>query len=171
MQKKTPHATFHRLHWRRWPLRVAAAIEAVIFAGLFIALISQVVARFVLGQPAAWTEEIAVVLFIWTIFWGAAFTTPLSAHVAIDLVEARFGPRIQRITQALGLLVVGLCFAWALPGIIDYVAFMNRETTPVTGLRFSWVFAVFVAFVVMVIFRCAWGILLRPSLPSNPPPS
>lgn len=153
----------------RLPRRIAAGIEGLVFASLFGALIIQVIARFVLDQPSAWTEEAAAILFLWTIFWGAAFTTPLSAHVAIDLLESRFGPRVQRIAEALGLLIVGGCFAWALPGIADYVLFMDRETTPVAGLRFSWVFAVFVAFAAMVVLRCAWGIF-RPPHHSPPPP-
>lgn len=153
----------------RLPLRFAAFVEGLLFAALFGALITQIVTRFVFDLPAAWTEEIAAVLFLWVVFWGAAFTTPLSAHVAIDLFEARFGPRVQRISEALGLLVVGGCFAWALPGIIDYVGFMDRETTPVTGLRFSWVFAIFVAFAAMVVLRCIRGIF-RPRIHLPAPP-
>lgn len=152
------------------PLRAASLVEALLFAALFGALIAQIVARFALERPAAWTEEIAAVLFLWVVFWGAAFTTPLSAHVAVDLVESRFGPRVQRVTEAIGLLLVGGCFAWALPGIVDYVGFMDRETTPVTGLRFSWLYAVFVAFAVMVVLRCAWGVY-RPPHHSPAPPS
>jgi TRAP-type C4-dicarboxylate transport system permease small subunit len=155
--------------WHRWPLRLASVIEGLLFAGLFGALITQVVARFVLDRPAAWTEEAAAILFLWVIFWGAAFTTPLSAHVAIDLVESRFGPRVQRVTEALGLLIVGGCFAWALPGIVDYVGFMDRETTPVTGIKLSWAYAVFVAFAIMVVLRCAWGLFRPPHHVPVPP--
>lgn len=169
MQENRPPAARTRRRWHRLPLRAASAIEALLFAGLFGALLTQVAARFVFDRPAAWTEEIAAVLFVWTIFWGAAFTTPLSAHVAVDLLEARVGPRARRVTEAIGLAVVGACFAWALPGIVDYVTFMDRETTPVTGLRFSWVFAVIVAFAAMVVLRCAWGVLRPPHHPPTPP--
>lgn len=154
-------------HCARLFQRMASVIEALIFAGLFGALITQVVSRFVFDRPVAWTEEIAAVLFLWTIFWGAAFTTPLTSHVAIDLLDARFGPRVKRVAEATGLLIVGGCFVWALPGIVDYVGFMNRETTPVTGLRFSWVFSVFVAFVIMVVVRCLHGIV-RPQSGATP---
>lgn len=148
--------------------RLTTAIEATIFAGLFGALIYQVVARFVFDRPAAWSEEIAAMLFLWTIFWGAAFTTPLSAHVAIELVDARFGPRTRRVAEAVGLLLVGGCFAWALPGIVDYIGFMDREKTPVTGLPLSWVYAIFAAFAAAVVWRCAAAIL-RPPSPTDLP--
>ena len=166
------HTTAERTRrWHRWPLRLAAAAEGLLFAALFGALVTQVVARFVFDRPAAWTEETAALLFVWVVFWGAAFTTPLSAHVAIDLVESRFGPRVQRVTEAIGLLVVGGCFAWALPGIVDYVGFMDRETTPVNGIRLSWAYAVFVAFAAMVVLRCARALLRPPPHPPAPPES
>jgi len=43
---------------------------AGIFAVLFLALVLQVVRRFVFGAPAAWTEELATIAFVWVIFWG-----------------------------------------------------------------------------------------------------
>ena len=141
--------------------------SALLFLALFSCLIIQIVTRFVLDRPAAWTEEMASILFLWVIFWGGAFSTPLSEHVAIDIFEARFSPRVQRISQALGLLLLSLCFIWALPGIIDYVIFMGREHTPVANLPFSWVYAIFIAFIIMIILRC-WHAIIAPSKHISP---
>lgn len=149
--------------------KAGSAIGGLLFLTLFGCLLVQIFARFVLDRPAAWTEEIAATAFLWVIFWGGAFVTPLSEHVAIDLLEARFGRRTRRISEALGLLVVGACFAWSLPGIIDYVQFMDRERTPVTDLPLSWVYAVFVAFVAMIAGRCIAGVI-KPPAHHIPPP-
>ena len=67
---------------KRW----ADLTGAGIFAVLFLALVVQVVRRFVFGAPSAWTEELATIAFVWVIFWGTAFTVPLSTHVAVDFV-------------------------------------------------------------------------------------
>ena len=131
---------------------------AGIFAVLFLALVVQVVRRFAFGAPAAWTEELAAIAFVWVIFWGTAFTVPLSAHVAVDFVVPRFRPRVRRALYALGLALLAGCFLWALPGIADYVAFMGRESTPVLGLPFSVVYSVFLAAAVMIAVRCAVSI-------------
>lgn len=131
---------------------------AGIFAVLFLALVVQVVRRFAFGAPAAWTEELAAIAFVWVIFWGTAFTVPLSAHVAVDFVVPRFRPRVRRALYALGLAMLAGCFLWALPGIADYVAFMGRESTPVLGLPFSIVYSVFLAAAVMIVARCAAAI-------------
>jgi len=145
--------------------RLAEGIGAAIFALLFASLIVQVVSRFVFAAPAAWSEEMAAIAFVWVLFWGAAFTTPLSAHVALDLLESRFGPRTRRVLHAAGLAVLAGCFLWALPGTADYLRFMLRERTPVLDLPFGAVYAVFLAFVLMVALR-ALAEILRPTPPS-----
>ena len=65
--------------------RCADLAGAGIFAVLFLALVVQVVRRFVFGAPAAWTEELATIAFVWVIFWGTAFAVPLSTHVAVEV--------------------------------------------------------------------------------------
>src|SRR5438309_7268980 len=105
---------------KRW----ADLTGAGVFAVLFLALVVQVVRRFVFGAPAAWTEELATISFVWVIFWGTAFSVPLAAHVAVDFVVPRFAPSVRRALYALGLAALALCFLWALPGTADSLAFM-----------------------------------------------
>src|SRR5437773_189230 len=140
---------------KRW----ADLTGAGIFAVLFLALVMQVVRRFVFGAPAAWTEELATIAFVWVIFWGTAFAVPLSTHVAVDFVVPRFAPRVQRTLYALGLAALGGCFLWALPGIADYLRFMMRERTPVLDLPYGVVNSAYLAAAVMVVLRCLAAIV------------
>jgi TRAP-type C4-dicarboxylate transport system permease small subunit len=121
---------------------------------MFLALVFQVTFRFVLGTPAAWTEELATIAYLWVIFWGCAFSVPLAAHVAVDMVVPHFAPAVRRVLYALGLAALAACFLWALPGIADYLRFMLRERTPVLDLPFGLVYCVFLAAAVMVVLRC-----------------
>jgi len=139
--------------------RSADLFGAAFFAVLFLALVVQVVRRFVFGAPAAWTEELAAIAFIWVIFWGAAFTLPLEAHAAVDLVLPRFAPSVQRVLYALGLAALALAFLWVLPGTADYLRFMLRERTPVLDWPLGIVYSVFLVFAVMVVLRCLAGIV------------
>lgn len=140
-------------------MRAADLAGAAIFAVLFLALVWQVVRRFALGSPAAWTEELATIAFVWVIFWGTAFSVPLAAHVAVDFVVPRFAPAVRRALYALGLAVLGGSFLWALPGIADYLRFMLREATPVLELPFGIVYGVFFAAALMVALRCLAAII------------
>jgi TRAP-type C4-dicarboxylate transport system permease small subunit len=147
-------------HW-------ADFIGAGIFAVLFLSLVVQVLLRFVFGAPAAWTEELATIAFVWVIFWGTAFCVPLAAHVAVDFVVPRFAPPARRVLYALGLAVLALCFLWALPGTADYLRFMMRERTPVLELPFGLVYAIFLAAALMVVLRCVAAIA-RPDHTNEP---
>lgn len=148
---------------RVWLKRGADAIGAGLFATLFLVFLVQIVARFGFGRPLPWTDELAVVLYVWVILWAAAFMVPAREHVVFDLVYHAMGPRTRRGMQVVGALLIGALAAWALPGSWDYVRFMTREGTPVLGLPFMWVFMPFVALLVALVVRSAWQLwgLLR----------
>jgi TRAP-type C4-dicarboxylate transport system permease small subunit len=145
--------------------RAADVIGAALFALLFLSLVVQVVRRFAFGSPAAWTEELATIAFVWVIFWGTAFSVPLAAQVAVDFVVPRFAPAARRVLYALGLAALGGCFLWSLPGIADYLHFMLRERTPVLELPFGIVYSVFLAAALMVPLRCLAAIFRPPERP------
>ena len=142
--------------------RGADAVGGGLFAALFITFIVQVTARFGFGRPLPWTDELAVILYIWAILWAAAFMVPAREHVVFDLVFNAMGRRTRRAMLLLGSLMIGGLAAWALPGSWDYVRFMAREGTPVLGLPFLWVFLPFVlmlvALVTVNLWRC-WRLL------------
>jgi TRAP-type C4-dicarboxylate transport system permease small subunit len=121
---------------------------------MFLGLVLQVLFRFALGAPRAWTEELATIAYVWVIFWGCAFSVPLAAHVAVDTVVPHFPAPMRRVLYALGLGALAALFLWALPGVADYLRFMQRERTPVLDLPFGIVYSVFLAAVVMVVLRC-----------------
>ena len=43
----------------------------------------------------AWTDELAVVLFIWLVFWTGAFVLSIREHVAFDVVYDLLPPRLR----------------------------------------------------------------------------
>lgn len=132
----------------------ADLVGAALFAAMFLSLVLQVIFRFALGAPRAWTEELATIAYVWVIFWGCAFSVPLAAHVAVDMVVPHFAPRTRRALYAFGSAALAGFFLWALPGVADYLRFMLRERTPVLDLPFGVVYCVFLAAAVMVVLRC-----------------
>jgi TRAP-type transport system small permease protein len=142
--------------------RCADAVGAGLFAALFCTFLVQIGARFGFNRPLPWTDELAVILYIWAILWAAAFMVPAREHVVFDLVYNTLGPRGRRAMLIVGSLMIAGLAAWALPGCWDYVRFMAREGTPVLGLPFMWVFLPFVlllaALVAVNLWRC-WRLL------------
>ena len=125
---------------------------------LFAVFVLQITARFVFNKPMAWTDEAAVILYIWVILWAAAFVVPEREHVMFDLIWNSVGRRTRLVMRVVGNLLVGGLAAVAIPGTWDYVRFMAREGTPVLNLPFMWVFLPFVFLMVALVVRCAWAI-------------
>ena len=137
----------------------AGAVGAGLFTALFLVFVLQVGARFGFNKPIPWTDELAVVLYVWVILWCAAFVVPEREHVVFDLVWNGAGRRVRQVMKVTGNALIGVLSAWAIPGCWDYVRFMGREGTAVLGIPFSWVFAPFVGMLAALVVRSAWGIV------------
>jgi TRAP-type C4-dicarboxylate transport system permease small subunit len=138
-----------------WQLAVRAAslIASAMFACVFAAFIYKIVMRYAAHDAVAWADEISVVLFVWMIFWANAFVVPDRRQIRFDLVVRLLPPAWQRAAAAARLIIIGGLFLWTLPGVIDYIAFLWRERTPVLSLRLDYVYACFGLFAVAVVIR------------------
>jgi TRAP-type C4-dicarboxylate transport system permease small subunit len=123
-----------------------------------VVFVIQVTARFGFNKPLAWTDELAVILYVWIILWAAAFVVPEREHVVFDLLWNGASHRTRQAMQITGNLLIGGLALCAIPACWDYVYFMKREGTPVLGLPFMWVFLPFVFLLVALVVRSAWAI-------------
>jgi TRAP-type C4-dicarboxylate transport system permease small subunit len=137
----------------------AQALGGGLFLSLFVVFIVQVTARFGLNKPLPWTDEAAVVLYVWVILWAAATVVPEREHVVFDLFWNMAGRRTRLAMRIAGNLMVGGLAAVAIPATWDYVHFMRRESTPVLDISFMWVFMPFVFLMVALVVRSAWAIV------------
>ena len=73
-----------------------SVVATVLFAGLTVVVVLQVIARFVLQVPLIWSEEVARFLFFWVVLLGAAMSVRSRRHFVIDVTMGRrraFGPK------------------------------------------------------------------------------
>ena len=138
--------------------KAANAIGGGLFLTLFVVFIIQITARFGFNKPLPWTDEAAVILYVWVILWAAATIVPEREHVMFDLLWNSVGVRARQVMRIAGNALVGGLAAVAVPASWDYVHFMAREGTPVLGLKFMFVFLPFVVLMVALVLRCAWAI-------------
>jgi TRAP-type C4-dicarboxylate transport system permease small subunit len=136
----------------------ARAWGGVMFVALFGVFILQVVSRFVFDHPLPWTDELAVVLYVWIILWACATMVPTHEHVMFDLLWQQATPGVRRWMSIAGHAMVGGLCLWALPACWDYVWFMSREATPVLDIPFSAVFMPFVVLLVSLVLRSCLGL-------------
>ncbi len=144
--------------------RGAEGVAAALFAALFLTFLVQISARWAFNKPLPWTDELAVLLYIWTVLWGCAVVVRWREHVAFDALMAVLPTGWARAASFVQALVLGGLCAWALPACLDYVQFMQRESTPVLGWSYRWVFMPFVLMLAAIVLRCSVQCLraLRP---------
>jgi TRAP-type C4-dicarboxylate transport system permease small subunit len=138
--------------------QAANVLGGGLFLTLFVVFIVQITARFGFNQPLPWTDEAAVILYIWVILWAAAAVVPEREHVVFDLLWNSVNTRTRQAMRIVGNLMVGGLSLAAIPASWDYVYFMAREGSPVLGLPFMWIFLPFVLLLIALVIRSAWAI-------------
>ena len=126
--------------------QAAAAISALLIAAVLGAVLLGVARRYLFGAPLSWTDELSAVLFVWAVFWTAAFAVPLREHVAFDLVLDLLPAGLRRGIAIGASLAVGLALLAALPKTVEFVAFLWRERTAALQWRLDYVYACFPLF-------------------------
>lgn len=100
--------------------RIAALLTraSVILAAVVMlaALCWQVAARYVLSEPSIWSEELAVLLFSWTVLGGLALGVREGWHVRLTLLPDALPPAARTwLERATDLLTsaLGAFLAWS----------------------------------------------------------
>jgi TRAP-type C4-dicarboxylate transport system permease small subunit len=142
----------------RWLKSAANAIGGTLFLTLFIVFIVQIAARFGLNKPLPWTDEAAVILYVWVILWACAVVVPEREHVVFDLLWNSVGQRTRQVMQILGHTLIGGLALAGLPASWDYVHFMARESSPVLSVPFMWIYLPFVVLLAALVVRSSWAV-------------
>lgn len=91
--------------------RLDELIAIVCLVVIVVAVSWGVVTRYILPQPAAWTYEVATIVFSWLVFFGAAAGIRRRMHSDIDILVATFPPYWQRIVAIFNWWLLTAFFA------------------------------------------------------------
>lgn len=113
--------------------RSLGVATAILFTIMVLAVVWQVFTREVIQSPAAWTEELAKYVFVWTSLVGAALVFSERGHIAVTFVVERL-PRPVRMGVAVVIQLVILFFALAILVYGGILAAQNTWTQQLTAL-------------------------------------
>lgn len=87
----------------------------LLFAALIATIAWQVAGRELVGVPAIWTQEAALVLFTWCVFLGSAVAVRRSAHFACEVLPPRMvrGRAWLKLAGDLGIAAGSAVLLWA----------------------------------------------------------
>jgi TRAP-type C4-dicarboxylate transport system permease small subunit len=113
-------------------------IGIVLTVSIILTLSAGVISRYIFNQPFFWTDEVARILLIWSIFIGAALgfrKGTSTAHIGMDYFVARLPQKTKRIAVRFGWLVN--MFFCVLILIIGTRFFIQTISFPTAALEIS----------------------------------
>ena len=93
----------------------------------------QVFNRFILKAPLAWTEELAMLLFQWVVFLGAAVGVKRMSHFGIDLLVEKLHEKARRRVEIITpLSIAAIALTLIIEGIqlLKLTQFQGYTTMP-----------------------------------------
>lgn len=124
-------------------------------AMMVIVVTWQVVSRYALGDPSAWTEEVARMLLIWVGLLGGAYAYRVKAHLGLDLLRQRVGTVGKRRLSVIADICCGM-FALAVlvigGGLLVQLTWELRQTTAALGIPMAWVYVVLPLSGVLIVY-------------------
>lgn len=97
-------------------IQVERAVSSLLLVGVFVAVMLQVVTRYVFNNPLVWTEEIARFLLVWLTFVAAGYVASRRLHIVVDLLVAKLGKVGTVIVDSfavIAVLMVSGALSWA----------------------------------------------------------
>ena len=135
--------------------RAAEAMATLAFAAMFLLFLAGIVMRYATQAPLAWSDELIMVIFLWTVFLTEALVISEREQITFDAVYDVVGERTRRIISLVAALAVGGLFLYSLPTVVEYIRFLYREKTSAMQWRFDYVFACFAVYWAAVVVRAA----------------
>ncbi len=135
--------------------RIAEVVLTVMMGVMFFTFIAQVVFRYVLNLPLAWTEELSTLLWLWGILWGASFVMRDTDDIRFDMLYNLLPYGARRALTVFASTAIVLILLASLPGTWSYVSFMKVEKSAAMGLPLNWVFSIYLVFILAMCVRHA----------------
>ena len=113
---------------------------AILMVALAVVVFIQVFNRFVLQTPLAWSEDLAMLLYQWVVFVGAALGVKRMRHFGIELVVRQFPERWRhRIELVTPLVMLVVAVVMVVQGYT--LLTLNRTRIYATmDLSYTWAF-------------------------------
>ncbi|OXT02161.1 hypothetical protein B7H23_04365 [Notoacmeibacter marinus] len=87
------------------------------FFVLGVILVIEVIARYFFNAPTIWVEEVARLLFVWSVFGGAAYLFKDGDHIKVTILTDNLGRQKRKL-----LYLVSLGFVMICAGVIVYAS-------------------------------------------------
>jgi C4-dicarboxylate transporter, DctQ subunit len=143
---------------------VVALLMATMFCVFIVQIITRYLAKYQLGSDFGWTMDFSSTCMVWIVFFGGAFALVESDHVKFDMIYNLFSTPVRKVLSIVTSLIIAGLFAWSLPAVWAYLAFLYKIGKPNSTMRnfftgeliyVSTIYSIYLAFAVAIIWRYA----------------
>ena len=147
-------------------------IAAVMMVALAIVVFIQVFNRFVLKAPLAWSEDLAMLLFQWVAFLGAAIGVKRMRHFGIELVVKKLPAAIHRRVERIVPVMIGIVALTMITEGIKLIGFNKNRIYSSMDLSYVWAYLPIPVSGCLMILYLIWHEVLhrRARGEGSPPP-
>ena len=113
-------------------------IVAALLATIAALVVYQVVARYVLGRPPSWTEELARYLQVWLVLLASPICLRKGLHLTVDYLTPRLPPAAKRRVRSLNHVLVGLFGLLLTVFGFRMLSVAALQVSPALGISMIW---------------------------------
>jgi C4-dicarboxylate transporter DctQ subunit len=142
-----------------WLNARAENLAVIMLAAMFATFILQIGGRYVLNHTPGWTLEFCLMMWVWVVFWGSAFCVRDRDHVKFDIFYAVAPRRVRLALAVVSAVAIVVAMLASLPATWDWVSFLQIKRSATLRIPLSYVFSVYIIFMVAIAVRYALRIV------------
>ncbi|WP_088007087.1 TRAP transporter small permease [Indiicoccus explosivorum] len=123
---------------------------------LVVAVFMQVVFRFVIEQPLAWTEELGRYCLIWITFLGAGYAMATNSHIGVEFFVEKAAVPVRRVTYILSATACLVFFLLLVLEGYELAVSGMSQSSPVLQIPMGYIYAAIPVSGVILIINLAF---------------
>lgn len=120
--------------------RLENAVITLLLGGICLVMVAQVVFRFLLKTPLAWSDELATYSFVWLALLGSTVGVRENAHIGVDAVVRLFPPVHRRRIAFASLTLVAAFLVVLVKLGLDLLGRVGDQRSAALGIAVFWVY-------------------------------
>ncbi|WP_185985258.1 TRAP transporter small permease [Aureimonas mangrovi] len=158
---KAANRATHGLNW------LVGWLIATLLAVMTVLITWQVFARYVMGSPLTFSEEIARFSMVWMTMLGAGYAFRYGALISVDIVSEFAPKRIARFVEISVVLLVAVFALVLLKEGWSLAERVSAQTAPSTRISMLWLYGAMPAGAVLILINAA-GLLIDKATGEEP---
>lgn len=113
-------------------------LASVLLAVLTLLTVVNVFMRYVAQRPFEWAGEVTILLFIWTIMFGAASVMKREGHIGIDVFITPLPKGVQRVMRIFADVIIAIILIVLIYYGSQLTLISWNDVMPITGLKLGY---------------------------------